>query len=59
MRYRINWTENVGYFGYVEADSPEEALKIFHKDGPESETDYDGFCEIQDDAEATEDPEEE
>jgi hypothetical protein len=61
MRYRINWTESVGYYAYVEAASPEEALKIFHEDGPagfsppDSVPEPDGFCEMQDDAEATED----
>lgn len=63
MRYRINWTENVGYYAHIKADSPEEALRIFHEDGPagfdpEGASESDGFCEMQDDAEVTEDPEE-
>lgn len=62
MRYRINWTESVGYYAYIKADSPEEALRIFHEDGsdgfsPPGAVEPDGFCEMQDDAEATEDPE--
>lgn len=62
MRYRINWTESVGYYTYVEADSPEKAIEIFHDCGMEGSTpqgfiEPDGFCEMQDDVEATEDPE--
>lgn len=54
MRYRINWTESVGYYAYVEAASKEEALSKFTEhvecEGP------DGFCEMQDDVEVEEDP---
>jgi hypothetical protein len=56
MRYRINWTESVGYYAYVEADSPEEAIQVFLENGVDS-CEPDGFCEMQDDAEATEEPE--
>ena len=61
MRYRINWTERVGYYTYIEAPTPEKALEIFHKEGIEASTppgmiEPDGFCETQDDADVTEDP---
>jgi len=57
MRYRINWTEAVGYYAYVQADSKEEALTKFNESV--STASLDGFCEMQDDAEAEEDPDEE
>ena len=59
MRYRVNWTEVVGYYAYIEANTREEALELFHG-GPDNFTgasEADGFCEMQDDAEVTEDPE--
>ena len=60
MRYRINWTESVGYYTHIEADSKEAALELFHE-GPDNFTPQgvmnpDGFAEMQDDAEITEDP---
>ncbi|MCI0563647.1 MAG: hypothetical protein MN733_34675 [Nitrososphaera sp.] len=59
MRYRVNWTESVGYYAYIEADSAEEALKMYHEEGIDAFTDLpepDGSCEMQDDAEVVEDP---
>jgi len=56
MRYRINWTESVGYSIYVQADSKEEALTKFHEGGYEADMSraFESFCEMQEDAEAEE-----
>jgi len=53
MKYRINWTENVGYYADIEADSKEEAIAILHEgSGPTPEPC--GFCEVEvDSIEAT------
>lgn len=58
MRYRINWTERVHYYAYVEADTHEQAVAQF-KDGDHStcEPDECGSEVEQESIDATEDPE--
>jgi hypothetical protein len=50
MRYRINWTENVGYYAYVEADTPEEALEAFEDCTGDFHPQPDDFCEVERDS---------
>lgn len=54
MKYRVNWTENVGYYVDVEASSKEEALEIFNsgsfEDGTMGAPEPDGFCEVEQDS---------
>ena len=49
MKYRINWTENVGYYVDVEANSKEEALEMFEDHAFDS-CEPDGFCEVEQDS---------
>lgn len=57
MRYRINWTERVGYYTYIDADSHEEAMEKWREHEFDS-CEPDSFCEHEEGSEeATEDPE--
>jgi len=49
MKFRINWTENVGYYTEIEADSKEEALRAF-ENGEHDSCEPDGFCETETDS---------
>ena len=56
MRFKINWTERVGYYTYINANSPEEAKKLFYEDGLEAASpagfcEPDGFSEMEDNIE--------
>ena len=54
MKYRINWTENVGYYVNVEAGTKEEAMEIFNsgdfENGIMGAPEPDGFCEVEQDS---------
>lgn len=52
-RYKISWTDAVGYYTYIEADSKEEAIRKFNVDGPDS-IEPDGCVEQQDDLDVEE-----
>ena len=43
MKYRIRWTENVGYYVDIEAESAEDALEIFEQG---VEDPHLVFCEV-------------
>lgn len=49
-RYKVKWTECVGFYAYVEADSAEEARKLWEDDVSEHSPEPDGFCEIETDS---------
>jgi hypothetical protein len=34
-KYEVNWTEEIWFRGFIEADSKEEAYDIFWKDMPD------------------------
>lgn len=53
MRYRINWTESVGYYTYVEAESETEALETFEAE-PDLTPEPCGFCQVEPDSIAAE-----
>jgi hypothetical protein len=51
MKYKITWTENVGYEAIVEgADSPEQALEWFQDDAGEWNPQSTDYCEIEQDS---------
>jgi len=57
MRYRINWTETVDYYTYVEAESPEAAVAQFKYDPSDFDTEEVGYGIDDASIAATEDPE--
>jgi len=50
VKYKINWTEMVGYYAIVEASSPEEAQELFEDDSSGCVPEPDGSCEIEQDS---------
>ena len=49
MKYRINWTELVGYYTEIEANSADEAHNAF-MNGEHDSCEPDGFCETETDS---------
>lgn len=47
--YKVSWTELVGYYTYIEANSPKEALEKFDKTGCEW-SNPDGSAEMEPDS---------
>ena len=50
MKFRINWTENVGYYVEVEAASREEALALFEDGSHDQTPEPCGFCQVEPDS---------
>lgn len=50
MKFRITWIDCVGFEIEVEADSPEEALRIFDAGEIDAAPEPDGFCEMETDS---------
>ena len=51
MKYKINWTELVGYYAIVEgASSPEQAIEWFEEGADRYSPEPDGYCEVEQDS---------
>lgn len=51
MKYRVRWTERVGYYADIEANSPEEAQRSVEEgDYSDSTPEPCGFCEVEPDS---------
>lgn len=50
MKFRINWTELMGYYIELEANSKKEALELFEECEHDCPPCPDGFCEVESDS---------
>jgi len=50
MKYKVNWTELVGYYAIIEASNPDEAREIFEHGPDDHAPEPCGFCEVEQDS---------
>ena len=50
MKYRVRWTENVGYYADIEAKSSKDALEIFEQGADNWAPEPCGYCVVEADS---------